>query len=159
MRIIRRAAMLLLLLVTGALSAASADAEVPKRFRPYRLMDVMHQFQRYVDKLYFAGSARNWRLAEWYLWKIEQSAIPLIEGEVEPYRNDSYDARLLAKELLLPALRAISPSIESRDPPQFLTRYDGLVQTCNGCHVATNHGFVKIIVPTAPTYSNQDYAP
>jgi hypothetical protein len=150
---------LLLGLLSPAALVSKEEAESQTRYRPYLLMDVMHQFQRYVDKLYFAGKAQNWRLAEWYLWKIEQSALPLIEGEVEPYRNEKYDTQPLAKAMLIPSLRAVEPSIEAKNLSQFLTAYSGLVQTCNACHVATNHGYVKIIVPTAPIYSNQDYAP
>jgi hypothetical protein len=150
---------LLASLLTPVTGICEEEPEAATKYRPYLLMDVMHQFQRYVDKLYFAGKAQNWRLAEWYLWKIEQSALPLIEGEVEPYRNEKYDAQPLAKAMLIPSLRAVEPSIETKNVTQFLAAYEGLVQTCNACHVATNHGYVKIIVPTAPIYSNQDYAP
>jgi hypothetical protein len=146
-----------LLVVTASLRAEEPEPPAPPR--PYVLLDLMHQVQRYADKLYFSGQARNWRLADWYLWKLEAAALPMIEGKVQPYGNERYDARVLMKAMLIPAIRGFDAAIAAKDHATFTTRYRNLVNTCNACHVATEHGFVKITVPTSPIYTNQDYSP
>ena len=152
-----------LLIVAAALvgvSGASAEESVVEAPpRPYVLLDVMHQFQRYADKLYFSGKARNWELANWYRWKLEAAAIPVIEGRVEPYRYEDYHAQPLMKAMLIPAVRSIENAINNKSDTELQKAYAALVQTCNGCHVATKHAFVKIAVPTVPIYTNQDYTP
>ena len=137
----------------------SEEARPQTALRPYVLLDVMHQFQRYADKLYFSGKAGNWELADWYLWKLESAALLVVEHRVEPYRTDSYDAQPLMKALLVPAIHAMGPALEKKSEAEFLDNYQRLVQTCNGCHVATRHAFVRIVVPTTPIYTNQNYAP
>lgn len=140
--------------------AGIADEKEPAAApRPYVLLDVMHQFQRYADKLYFSGEALNWELADWYLWKLEAAALPVIKGRVEPYRTERYDARPLMEAMIIPAIRAVGSAIDRKSDRDFLRTYQSLVQTCNACHAATEHAFVKIVVPTAPIYTNQDYAP
>jgi len=127
--------------------------------RPYVLVDVMGQFQRFADKLYFAGAAKNWELADWYLWKLEAAALPVIEGRIEVYRTEKYDVQPLMRNLLIPAIRALGEAIEKQSDADFALRYRALVQTCNACHTAAEHPFIRIVVPTAPIYTNQDYAP
>jgi hypothetical protein len=134
-------------------------SESQTRLRPYELLDVMHQFQTYADKLYFSGQALNWELAAWYRWKIEAAALPVIEGQVEPYRTDRLDAQPTMKAMLIPALRSVEQAIEKKSESEFSQAYSGLVNTCNGCHVALEHPFVKIIVPSRPAHTNQNYAP
>jgi hypothetical protein len=145
-----------LTLASGAIAEEATRVAPPK---PYELLDVMHQFQRYADKLYFSGKAKNWELADWYRWKLEAAAIPVIDGRIEPYRYEGFDAQPLMKSMLIPAIRAVESAIEQKRDAEFQRAYAGLVQTCNGCHAATKHAFVKIVVPTAPIYTNQDYAP
>jgi hypothetical protein len=137
----------------------ASDDGAPAPPRPYLLLDAMHQFQRYADKLYFSGKTQNWELAGWYLWKLEAAALPVIEGRVERYRSERYDAQPLMKAMLIPAIRNVEKTIEAKQDADFQRAYIALVATCNACHAATEHAFVKIIVPTTPIYSNQEYRP
>lgn len=142
----------------GAAGVRAEDPEPPAPPRPYLVVDVMAQLQRFADKLYFSGRAHNWELAEWYLWKLEQAALPVIEGRVEAYRDKRYDAQPLMKAMLIPTIRAVGRCIEKKDDAGFKHSYAALVQTCNACHAATEHAFVKIVIPTTPIYTNQDYS-
>jgi hypothetical protein len=136
-----------------------ASSDAPPRLRPYELLDVMHMFQTYADKLYFAGRARNWELAGWYRWKLEAAALPVVDGEVEPYRTERYDAQSAMKSMLIPALQPLEQAIEKQSEAAFEQAYLALIGTCNACHALTEHPFVKIIVPTSPIFSNQNYEP
>lgn len=138
-------------LLSPILKLGATEKEESPPLRPYLLLDVMNQFQRYADKLYFSGSARN--------WKLESSALPVIDGRVERYRSERYDAQPLMKAMLIPAIRNVEKAIETKSDADFQRTYSALVQTCNACHAATEHSFVKIVVPTSPIYTNQDYTP
>jgi hypothetical protein len=128
--------------------------------RPFYLVDVMHLLQRYSDKIWFAGQARNQRLAEWYVWRLESAADHITDGVTEHYAGDNYDTRVLTEAMLMPALPPLYAAIERKDWAAFDTTYAALVDACNGCHLAANHGYVRIKVPDGePIYGNQDYAP
>lgn len=127
--------------------------------RPFELLDVMHGLQRYADKLYFSGQAQNARLAGWYSWKLEQAAANIKNGLTEPYARDGWDTRQLVHMLDSP-VAAVNEAIGEEDWAAFDEAYEHLVQTCNGCHVAADHGYVVIKVPDGPPiYSNQVYEP
>jgi len=147
------------LLTTMALATPYGYAAEEEYLKPYHLLDVMHRFQRYADKLYFSGKSENWELAGWYLWKLESAARPVIEGQTVPYRTENYDARPLMESMLLPAIERLESEIDAERADGFQSAYGSLVETCNACHQATEHGFVEIITPRQPTYGNQSYAP
>lgn len=145
--------------MVGGAGVAAEASEPPAPPRPYLMVDVMAHFQRFADKLYFSGKAQNWPLAGGYLWKLEQAALPVIEGRVEVYRSDRFDAQPLMKAMLIPGIRAVGDAIEKKDAAAFARSYSGLVDSCNACHAATDLAVVKIVVPTTPIYTNQDYSP
>lgn len=121
-------------------------------------MDIMHLFQRYADKIYFAGKEHNQRLTGWYLWKLEQSALHAIEHRTEPWHPDFINEGELFQSMLIPAIRELESVVEAGAWADFPDAYEGLVTTCNGCHLVTEHEYVKIRVPDSPIYSNQDYS-
>jgi cytochrome c553 len=41
----------------------------------------------------------------------------------------------------------------------FEARYAALVEACNRCHETTAHGYVRIVVPEASGFPNQDFRP
>jgi amino acid permease len=46
----------------------------------FRMVDVMADYQRFADKLYFSGTAENWELAGWYLWKLRKASWVVADG-------------------------------------------------------------------------------
>lgn len=157
---------------TGRLAAAALAAAVcagtgwyvfnlERRLEhPFRMADVMADYQRYADKLYFAGQARNWELARWYLWKLTKASWVVADGDVAEYRPvEEYDVAELTRQMLKPALQGVGSAIASQDAQAFQSAYTTLVNTCNACHHASQHGFVQIVEPDEPTHKNQKYAP
>ncbi|GAB3386885.1 hypothetical protein GCM10027514_28130 [Azotobacter armeniacus] len=126
----------------------------------FRLADVMADYQRYADKLYFAGQAQNWELADWYLWKLTKASWVVADGDVVEYRSvKEYDVAELTKRMLKPAIQRVDTAIAGKDAQAFQSAYATLVSTCNACHHASEHGFVQIVQPDEPTHKNQKYAP
>jgi cytochrome c553 len=124
----------------------------------FRMVDVMADYQRYADKLHFAGAAENWELAGWYLWKLRKASWVVADGSVIEYRGvKDYDVAALTQSMLWPVLSSLDSAVEAQDPSAFRSAYESLVNTCNACHHATQHGFVKIVQPDTPTHANQQY--
>ncbi|MBL4836640.1 MAG: hypothetical protein JKY34_03600 [Kordiimonadaceae bacterium] len=126
--------------------------------RPYDLLHIMHQFQRFADKLYFAGKAENERLTGWYLWKLEQAALHVTNHETQPWYPAKYDEAVLFEQMLFPAIADLNKTVEAKDWASFNDGYVDLIATCNACHGATAHEYIRIIIPTSPIYNNQDYS-
>lgn len=124
----------------------------------FSVVSTMGQFQRFTEKLYFSGAARNWRLADWYTWKLNAALLTLKEGHVGHYRDiEAYDVAELTGLMLEPVVEAFYPIIEARDLAAFRSQYQVLVETCNACHQVTEHPQIVITVPSASSFSNQSY--
>lgn len=61
--------------------------------------------------------------------------------------------------MLDPVLDSVETAIEKQDTAMFRANYMLLTNTCNSCHVATEHGFVVIKTPDTPPFSGQVFLP
>lgn len=143
-------------LVTALDSKKATRPEVVADPEDFELGAAMGNMQRFTEKLHFAGQAGNWPLADFYLHEINELSETIIDAKVV---DEGVKVGELMKAMLPPSIAAVQESIQSRDPAQFATRYEGLLTSCNACHMSAKHAFVKIVVPKQPTYQNQDFSP
>lgn len=134
----------------------AARPEVVADPEDFELGAAMGNMQRFTEKLHFAGQAGNWALADFYLHEIDEMAETIIEAKVV---DEGVKVGELMKAMLPPSIASVREAIQSRDPAEFASRYEGLLSSCNACHTSTRHAFVKIVVPKEPTYQNQDFSP
>ncbi len=128
-----------------------AGPAAPEAREPYQpgLGDIMALQQMRHLKLWFAGHAGNWPLADYEI------------GEL----NEGFDevSRLLGGDTVAKAvgapIAALQKAIDSKDRAAFTTAFDKLTAGCNGCHRTLDHGFIAIERPTTSPYSNQSFAP
>jgi len=137
----------------GRLEARVALLEQPKL---YPLGEQMGYLQRYVEKLYFAGQARNWELADFYAGEVGETADDIVGARVV---KEGVEVSKLMAAILPPAERAVEDAVLAKDPPSFRTSYAALVNACNACHQAAKHGFMKITIPERPSVTNQSFGP
>ena len=108
------------------------------------------------NKLWFAGEARNWPLAEYELGEMKE-VMGDVQDFVPVFKNlplaDMLDA-VIVKEIV-----DLEKAIAAKDSNKFAASYDNLNAACNACHQATENGFVVIKRPTTPAFTNQDYRP
>ena len=101
------------------------------------LGEFMSGIQVHHEKLWFAGKAANWELADFELGEIKEShevaSLPMIQ----------------------PPLDSLAAAVKKQDPTAFKSGFLLLTTTCNNCHQATKHGYNVIRVPTTPPFSNQ----
>jgi hypothetical protein len=143
-------------LVIALEAKKAARPEVVADPEDFQLGAAMGNMQRFAEKLHFAGQAGNWALADFYLHEIDEMAETIIEARVV---DEGVKVGELMKAMLPPSIASVQEAIQSRDPAQFASRYEGLLSSCNACHTSTRHAFVKIVVPKEPTYQNQDFSP
>jgi hypothetical protein len=124
--------------------------------KPYPLGEQMGYLQRYVEKLYFAGQAKNWDLADFYAHEVDETAEDIMAAKVV---KEGVEVSKLMTTMLPPAEQGLQEAVQARDPELFQARYGALVDSCNACHQEAKHGFMKITIPDRPSVTNQSFAP
>jgi hypothetical protein len=126
-----KALLAMLVLCSPALTAADDDG----------LLGLMTALQTHTHKLQLSLEAGNGRLADFYLHEMEE----LLEeiGEIEEY--DGYPVGQLASAMLEPAMEALEAAVDDGDIAAAAgAPFDALLNACNACHTATEHGFIVI---------------
>ena len=162
-------AAMLAALPVGALSQQSAPkpAEAPKAAEtpktsaaPKTYIPGLEQFMGVIltehAKLWYAGSARNWELAEYQLGEIKE-VMSDVQDLVPTFKNlplaDMLDAVITGQ------IADLEKAIDAKDPKKFADGYGKLTEACNACHQATGNGFVVIKRPGPGAFPNQDFSP
>jgi hypothetical protein len=100
-------------------------------------------------KLWFAGHAGNWRLADYEMGEL---------GEGFDDVNKLLGGDTVDKQVGAP-IKALKKAIDDKDRAGFEAAFDKLTAGCNSCHRTLDHGFIAIKRPTLLPYSNQSFAP
>jgi hypothetical protein len=115
------------------------------------LGDLMLMIQVHHNKLYFAGKAGNWPLAQF-----EHDEIMEILKQAEDIEKDRSEVKLF-HVMIYPQLDSIQLSITQKSEEYFNAAFTNLTSACNNCHTNTKYNFNKIIIPEHPPYSNQEF--
>jgi len=123
----------------------------------YPLGENMGYMQRYAEKLWYAGQAGNWDLAQYYRDEMQETAEDIAGAHVV---KDGVQVSTTLNSLLPPVLAQVGTAIAAHDPAAFRQRYQTVIETCNACHVAAKHPFIHIAVPVGNgSHWNQVFAP
>ncbi|HEX4042698.1 MAG TPA: hypothetical protein VHY10_13430 [Xanthobacteraceae bacterium] len=134
-----------------ALAVAVRAQPAPAQEEPYQasLSDIMAKQQERHIKLWFAGQAGNWPLADYEI------------GEL----GDGFDdvGKMLGGDIVKQhvgaALGALQKAVEAKDSAAFAAAFDKLSGGCNACHHTLDHAFIVIGRPTTLPYSDQVFSP
>jgi hypothetical protein len=107
-------------------------------------------------KLYYAGQAKNWKLAAFQLNELRQ-ALARIGRTIPTYRKIGVDTAVAS--IFTDQAKAVDAAIKAADPAQFAAAYGEMTAACNACHVGMEHPFLVIKVPDAMNYPDQDFRP
>jgi hypothetical protein len=100
-------------------------------------------------KLWFAGQAGNWPLAEYEIGELEEG----FDDVNKLLGGDTVDKQVGAP------MKALEKIVENKDHAGFAAAFDGLSAGCNSCHHLLDHAFIAIQRPTLLPYSDQSFAP
>jgi hypothetical protein len=139
----------LLLSTAGAEDAAKpAAAEAPEPYRPGLADFMAHQQERHI-KLWFAGRAGNWPLADYQVDALKdgfEDVTGLLGGDI-------------VEKHVGPAIAALEKAIDDKNRAAFVAAYDKLSAGCNACHKTLDHAFIVIGRPASLPYSDQVFEP
>ena len=121
--------------------------QVDNSYKP-GLGEFMSGIQVHHAKLWFAGNAGNWKLADFEVGEIKEAL-----DDVEKYCTDRPEITSLL--MIRPPVDSISAAVAAGNLPAFRTAFIQLTNTCNNCHRATKHEFNVIRVPETPPFTNQ----
>ena len=129
----------------------SSKLSAPPPFKP-GFGEFMASIQVHHEKLYFAGKNHNWALADFEMHEIGEAI-----DNLKIYCTDRPETAKLP--MIGPPLDSVAASVSRQDSTAFFRHFSYLTQACNDCHQATDHGFNRIVLPTRPPFSNQDFRP
>lgn len=127
----------LVLLLCGYFIVNAVSADDPE---DVELAHLMANIQYFMHKAGLSISAENNKLANFYLHELEE-VIEEVE-QVESY--DGYPIGQLTKSMLSSSFEALENKVKSSDMNGANDKYEALISACNGCHVATAHGYINI---------------
>jgi len=107
-------------------------------------------------KLWFAGEAQNWDLAEYELDEIKEGLEDA--SRLHPTLDGLPIAELIKANTQAP-LDELSKAVAVKSSNRFSAAFDRLTGACNTCHTEARHAFIKIKRPTMPPASNQVFSP
>ena len=114
-----------------------------------RLSEIMVQQQMRHIKLWFAGDAGNWALADYELDQLKDGfddVAKLLGGD-------------LAQQHVGGPLSQLEKSIDTKDHETFVSAFDELSAGCNACHRTLDHAFIVIQRPALLPYGDQNFSP
>jgi hypothetical protein len=107
-------------------------------------------------KLYYAGQAKNWRLAGFELNEL-RGALARIGRTIPTYRNIGVDTAV--GSIFADSIKSVDAAIKAGDSAQFATAYGEMTAACNACHTGMEHSFLVIKVPDGAIYPDQEFKP
>ena len=141
-------ALVIVAFVLSGFAARAQNASPPGTDIP-GLGEVMTLQQLRHIKLWFAGNAGNWALANYELGELNEGfedADKLVGGGT------------VAKMVGGP-MKALRQAVDAKSSTAFAAAFDGLSAGCNSCHRSLAHPFIVIERPTLLPYSDQSFAP
>ncbi len=129
---------------------AAVKAHVPS------LADMMLLVRLRHAKLWLAGRAANWELANFAVHEMEEGLEDM--AKLHPAYKDSPIGPMIESSVKAP-IEDVEKAIKARNRAAFILAYDKLTAACNTCHQSTNHGFIVIQRPVASPFPNQSFAP
>jgi hypothetical protein len=138
--------------IAGATAQQTVRQPEPSAPEPpefLHLSSIMAQQQLRHIKLWFAGDAGNW---------------PLADYEVDGLKDGFDDiGKLLGDDIVRDhvggAVSALEKSIDAKDHGAFVSAFDQLSTGCNACHRTLDHAFIVIRRPVLSPYSDQNFSP
>ena len=130
-------------------SAPAAPPQAANAADQPGLGEIMTLQQLRHIKLWFAGRAGNWPLADYEIGELQEgfdNVNKLLGGDI------------VDKAVGAP-IKALQKAVDDKDRAAFAAGFDNLSAGCNNCHHTLDHAFIVIRRPTSLPYSDQSFAP
>jgi hypothetical protein len=139
------------------LTLAAAATSCSQGYRP-GLGELMSFTQMRHAKLWFAGEAQNWKLAEYETDELQEGFDDVVLYHAE-HKDSPLPLTLLVPKIMTQPMKDVREAIRAHDPAAFVAAFDALTVGCNSCHQATNFGFNVVQRPSGTSwFANQAFA-
>ena len=142
--------------LVALLNAGIVAAEPAKEPHGPGLVEIMIATQSHHAKLWLAGSARNWALADYQIDELKEGLEDAAKN-VPDYKG--VPVGQMIQNLMMPPIEDVENAIKAGDRAKFVAAFDKLTGACNACHVGANRGFIVIQRPASSAFPNQSFAP
>jgi hypothetical protein len=133
-----------------AVAAASAQNPAePSGGNIPGLGEIMTLQQLRHIKLWFAGRAGNWALADYEMGELGEG----FDDVNKLLGGDTVD------KMVGDPIKALQKAIDDKNRAAFTSAFDKLSAGCNNCHRTLDHGFIVIQRPALLPYSDQAFEP
>lgn len=112
--------------------------------------EFMSSIQIHHNKLYFAGENKNWELAKFEVHELLEAL-----EDLPKFCSDREEIKYLP--MIQPPIDSINHAVSKKNSTLFTNSFVLLTNTCNNCHLKTNHAFNVVKIPDTPPFSNQDF--
>ena len=122
------------------------------------LGEIMSLQQMRHSKLWFAGQAQNWELADYELDELSEGFDDVLKYH-PTHKESPVNPKDAIPRIVTVPLKDVRAAVEKKDAKAFEAAFTALTTACNDCHKAMNFGFNAVQIPTANPYPNQVFTP
>ena len=140
----------------GLSAIAAEDAKKPGPYVPGLGEFMTSAVQPHHIKIWIAGKAGNWPLAEYEAKELRETF-----EDITTYQGvwNDFPIGKLAETNLRPPLDEMDKAIKDKSEAGFKKAYDKVTAACNACHQATGNAFVVIKTPSGADFPDQEFSP
>ena len=138
-----------------ALTVSLAHAQPKEPYTP-GLGEIMTLQQMRHLKLWFAGQAGNWALADYELDELKEGYEDIVK--YFPTKDEA-PTGVMATAVIEREVADLNKAIAAKNAGQFVAAFDRLTNSCNACHQSSKKPFIVIQRPAANPYANQSFTP
>jgi hypothetical protein len=148
---------ILLVLLTLYLYPAAVSAQHPAAtaYKP-ELIEFMIFTQIRHAKLWLAGNAANWELAEYEIDELKE-VLENAAKHVPDYKGMPVGEMI--ESIAMSPIEDVEKAIKAKDRMRFAAAFDKLTAACNSCHQSANRPFIVIQRPIGSAFPNQSFSP
>ncbi len=134
---------------------STAQSAGPKAYSP-GVADIMIATQVRHAKLWLAGEARNWDLADYEIDELKEGLEDIVK--YFPVYKDMPVGQMIEATAMAP-IKEVEAAVKAKDRARFTAAFDKLTAACNTCHQSSNRPFIVVQRPTGSAFPNQSFAP
>lgn len=143
-------------LTIGLTTATAQQVAAPSKPYVPGLGEFMLQTQARHLKLWLAGNAGNWELADYEIDELKEGLEDAAKY-VPVYKNTPVGPMI--ESTIKKPIDDVEAAIKARDRNKFTASFDKLTEACNSCHAASNRAFIVVQRPSGVQFPNQSFAP
>lgn len=132
--------LLALFMITSS-SCTSDTPDTSENSNVKGFAEYMYFMQLYSHKALLSIDAENAELADFYIHELEETTEDVIEY-IKEYGG--FPISQLTESMLLPTVEDLEDELETGNWESIREKARIMIESCNTCHVATDHGYIVI---------------